>query len=100
MPSGQVWRRQLEKARLGELSRLGLSEPLGKLNWRIDPGAADALKRMGERGDIVKAMHQAMNESGDPRLMTGVSLFDSGDPNAKSVTGKIIARGVVDDVRD
>ncbi len=100
VPSGQVWRRRLEKARLGELSRLGLAEPLGKSKWRIEPDAADALNRMGERGDIIKAMHRAMNESGDPRLMTGASLFDPGDPNAKSVTGKIIARGVADDVRD
>lgn len=100
VPSGQVWRRQLEKARLGELSKMGLAEPLGKSTWRIEPDAANALKRMGERGDIIKAIHRAMRDSGDPRLMTGASLYDPGDPNAKKLTGKIIARGVADDVRD
>ncbi len=55
---------------------------------------------MGERGDIIKAMQRAMNDSGDPCLMTSARLFDPGNPSAKSVTDKIIARGVADDVRD
>lgn len=100
VPSGQVWRRQIEKARMGQLAKLGLAEPLGGAEWRVDPNAADALKRMGERGDIIKAMHRAMSDSGDPRLTTAASLFDPGDPNAKPLTGKIIAKGIADDVRD
>ncbi len=100
VPGGQVWRRQIEKARMGQLARLGLAEPLGGSEWRIDRNTAEALKRMGERGDIIKAMHRAMNETGKDRLMTGASLFDPGDPNAKPLTGKIITKGVADDVRD
>ncbi|MEM7662928.1 MAG: DUF3363 domain-containing protein [Pseudomonadota bacterium] len=100
VPSGQVWRRRLEKARMGQLHKMGLAEPLGGSRWRLDKDAANALKRMGERGDIIKAMHRAMTDSGDPRLTTSASLFDPGDPNAKPITGKIIARGIADDVRD
>ena len=100
VPSGQVWRRQLEKARMGQLHKMGLAESLGGSRWRLDKDTANALRRMGERGDIIKAMHRAMTNSGDPRLTTSASLFDPGDPNAKSLTGKIIARGIADDVRD
>lgn len=100
VPSGQVWQRQLEKGRMKQLAQMGLAEPLGGSEWRVDPNAADALKRMGERGDIIKAMHRAMSETGKDRLMTSASLFDPGDPNAKALTGKIIAQGVADDVRD
>ena len=100
VPSGQVWQRQLEKARMGQLAKMGLAEPLGGSEWHVDPNAADALKRMGERGDIIKAMHRAMSQTGYDRLMTSASLFDPGDPNAKALIGKIIAQGVADDVRD
>lgn len=98
--SGQVWQRQLEKARMGRLAKMGLAEPLAGSEWRADPNAADALKRMGKRGDIIKAMHWAMSDTGHDRLMTSASLFDPSDRNAKASTGKIIPQGVADDVRD
>lgn len=99
-PKGQTWRRQLEKARLNKLKELGLAENLGKGEWRIAEGSGKTLKRMGERGDIVKAMHRAMNDIGQDRLVIGASLYDPAAQNAQSITGKIIARGVADDVND
>lgn len=96
---GQQWRKQLERARLKHLEKMGLAEPLGKGRWRIAQNAPESLKRMGERGDIIKTMHRAMAGHA-PRLIDGTSLYDPGAENAILVTGKIIAQGVGDDVTD
>lgn len=97
---GQLWRRQLEKMRLQTLQKLGLAENIGGGQWRIGENAEATLKRMGERGDIIKAMHRAMKETGQPRLIDGAAMFDPSSASANPVTGKIIAKGIADDVND
>ena len=96
---GQQWRKQLERARLKHLEKMELAEPLGKGRWRIAEDAAETLKRMGERGDIIKTMHRAM-AGYEPRLIDGTSFYDPGAENAAPVTGRIIAQGIGDDVAD
>lgn len=96
---GQLWRNQLHRARLKSLEKMGLAEPLGEGRWRISENAEPTLKRMGERGDIIKTMHRAM-AGRDQRLIDGTSLYDPGADGAKPVTGKILALGVGDDVAD
>lgn len=94
------WRAQLLKKRLQTLEGLGLANPVGKGRWQIAPEAEQTLKRMGARGDILNAMHQALKREGVHRFVTGATAFDPSDQNAKDVTGKIIALGVADDVQD
>lgn len=96
---GLQWRKQLERARLKHLEKMNLAEPLGKGRWRIAQNAPETLKRMGERGDIIKTMHRAMAGHA-PRLIDGTSLYDPGAENAVPVTGRIMAQGVGDDVAD
>jgi len=96
---GQVWRKQLDRVRLKSLEKMGLADSLGKGRWSIDEKAEQTLKRMGERGDIIKTMHRAM-AGRDQRLIDGTSLYDPGADVAKPVTGKIISQGVGDDVAD
>lgn len=96
---GQVWRKQLNRARLKSLETMGLAEPLGKGRWRIDENAELTLKRMGERGDIIKTMHRAMETHGQRRI-DATSLYDPGADGAKPATGKILAQGIGDDIAD
>lgn len=96
---GQIWRRQLERARLKYLEGLGLSESLGKGRWQFADGASETLKRMGERGDIIKTMHRAMENRKDRRIDAS-SFYDPSATNVQSVTGKILITGVGDDVAD
>lgn len=96
----QPWRAQLLKQRLKTLEGFGLVEPLGKGRWHIAPDAAPTLTRMGARGDIIKAMHRAMNRQGRERVIDGAAVFDPCDEKTRAVTGQIIALGVADDVRD
>ena len=94
------WKDRLARARLRYLSKLELAEPMGSGRWRIDGAAETTLKRMGERGDIIKAMHRAMRDTQTPRLMDANSIFDPSAEGAKPVTGAILSKGVADDVTD
>jgi len=96
---GQNWRKTLDRARLKSLEKMGLAEPLGKGRWRLHDNAEQTLKQMGERGDIIKTMHRAM-EGRNRRLIDGMSLYDPSAHNAKHITGRILAQGIGDDVAD
>ena len=96
---GQVWRRQLERARLKYLEGMGLADGLGKGRWQLSSGAPETLKRMGERGDIIKTMHRAMANRGERRIDAS-SFYDPSAETAKPVTGRILITGVGDDVAD
>ncbi len=96
---GQIWRRQLDRARLKSLEKMGLAEPLGKGRWRLHVNAEQTLKQIGERGDIIKTMHRAM-AGHSQRLIDATSLYDPGAANAKPIIGCILSQGVGDDVAD
>ena len=96
---GHIWRKQLDRARLKSLEKMGLAEPLGKGRWRLHDNAEQTLKQMGERGDIIKTMHRAM-AGHSQRLIDATSLYDPGAANARPVTGRILSQGVGDDVAD
>lgn len=97
---GAAWKQQLARMRVRHLASLGIAEPLGKGRWRINPEAEATLKRMGERGDIIKAMHQAMGRRDDLRMMDAGSIFDPSADGAKAVTGEVLKKGLADDVND
>ena len=72
---GRQWRKQLGRMRLKHLSEMGLAEPLGKGRWQIATSAETTLRRMGERGDIIKTMHRALSGN-DCLLYTSPSPRD------------------------
>src|SRR3546814_15509554 len=45
--------------RLKKLERLGLATRHGAAHWRLAPDLAGTLRRMGERGDILRTMPRA-----------------------------------------
>ncbi len=94
------WKGRLGRARLRYLSKLGLADPLGNGRWQIDGAVKATLQRMGERGDIVKALHGAMRENQAFRMMDANSIFDPTAAGAKPITGAILSKGVADDASD
>ena len=96
---GQLWRRQLVRARLKYLEGMGLADSLGKGRWQLADSAPETLKRMGERGDIIKTMHRAMANRGERRIDAS-SIYDPSAERAKPITGKILMTGVGDDIAD
>jgi type IV secretory pathway VirD2 relaxase len=49
-------------ARLDVLAQLRLAERVSARSWRLSEGWQETLQRLGERGDIIKRMHQALPE--------------------------------------
>ncbi len=97
---GSSWRNQLARMRLKKLVSMGLAEPAGKGRWTLVSDADATLRRMGERGDIIKTMHRAMEGKDAGRVMDASSIFDPGSDSAKQVVGVIIDKGIADDVND
>ncbi|TIX31482.1 MAG: DUF3363 domain-containing protein, partial [Mesorhizobium sp.] len=49
-----AFRQTLHQGRLRKLERMGLAEEIGPGRWRLDDDLEPTLRRMGERGDIIK----------------------------------------------
>ena len=90
--------RRLRLSRLRTLERLGLAEPAEADVWRLKPEMEPTLRQLGERGDIVKAMHRALAEQGADRAAESLVLH----PNAPDapVVGRLIGRRLVDELGD
>ena len=89
--------RQLLIARARQLERMRLATDDGPLRWSLSPNAEDVLRTMGERGDIIKAMHRAMTESG---LDRAPELYTIHDRDAAPIVGRVVGRGMSDETGD
>ena len=54
----------MRMGRLRKLERLGLATRFGASRWRLAPDLADTLRRIGERGDIIRTMQRASAAAG------------------------------------
>lgn len=101
-PSGHrdSFRQALRTGRLQKLKRLGLAEELRPGHWRLSPEIEPTLRRMGERGDIIRTMHREMAEKGKARGAGDYAIFDPSDPDAKPLIGRVTARGLSDEIND
>src|SRR3546814_1085722 len=66
----------LRTGRLQKLARMGLATHLGGDSWRLEPGIADTLRRMGERGDIIRTMQRALTARKVERAATDRLILD------------------------
>ena len=98
-PERDPIRHALRMGRLRTLERLGLASEPEPGVWRITPDMDVTLRRMGERGDIIKAMHRDLAQAGVSRNAIDYAIFDSASPGAR-VVGRIVAEGVADELRD
>lgn len=80
--------------RLQHLQRMGLVSETEPGKWRIHPDAEDTLRKMGERGDIVRTMQRAMNHQ--PREL---AVFEPGEDDRRLV-GRVAAKGLRDELND
>ena len=94
------WTRRLDIARLKILSRMGLAYQEKRGVWHLDKNMENTLRSMGERGDILKAYHRALEDLKLIRHETFDVVYDPHDARAKTLTGKILAVGSLDDIND
>src|SRR3546814_10820147 len=82
------------RARLQQLCGLGLATQLAPNRWQLDGKLEPTLRRLGERGDIIRTLHRAMR--GEHRALE----IHSDDAMGAPIAGKIVAKGLADELRD
>lgn len=93
----------IRTGRLAHLERLGLAAPDQAGGWQLRVDMEATLRQMGERGDIIKALHQAMKEKGlegalpDALIHEGQRMSDRSDA---TITGRLLKRGLGDEMSD
>lgn len=97
---GDPFRQTLRAGRLQKLRRLGLAEEIGAGRWRLADDLEPVLRRMGERGDIIKTMHREIAREGRDRAAAEYAIYDPADPEAKRLVGCVVARGLSDEIND
>ncbi|MDD4616736.1 MAG: relaxase/mobilization nuclease RlxS [Alphaproteobacteria bacterium] len=95
-----VARQTLLAGRLKHLERLGLAEERRPGQWHIDDDLEGTLRRMGERGDIIKTMHREMTEKNIVHSAVDYDIYDPTALGAKPVVGRVVARGLSDEFND
>ncbi len=94
------FQQSLRAGRLQKLERLGLAEDLGKGRWRLARGFEETLRRMGERGDIIRTMQRELTAGKLDRSPDDQIVHDLAMPAVKPVTGRLVARGLSDELAD
>ncbi|MDJ0897120.1 MAG: DUF3363 domain-containing protein, partial [Alphaproteobacteria bacterium] len=94
------FRHAMKVGRLRVLTRRSLAEETEPGRWRLSPKLEETLRRAGERGDIIKTMHRGLRGAGLDAGVAEVSIYDPDDPRAGKVTGRIIDRGIHDELND
>lgn len=86
--------------RLRKLERLGLAEQMGASIWRLAPDLTDTLRRMGERGDIIRTMQRAFTARGQAPALADQAIYDPAAPDVRPLVGRVIERGLSDELND
>ena len=89
--------RRLMAGRAARLERLGLAEQIAPGRWTLKPGLEETLRDLALRGDIIKTMHRAIAGFGREPDVAGFALH--GDQPADSVLGRLVARGLHDELK-
>ncbi len=86
--------RALLVGRLQRLGELGLAERLAPNRWQLSREFEPLLRAMGEGGDIIRRMQRALG--GEHRELATFGNTEL----PESVTGRLVARGIVDPIND
>jgi type IV secretory pathway VirD2 relaxase len=97
VPDSDPELRRLMLGRAAKLERLGLAEQVAPGCWTLKPGMEGTLRDLSVRGDIIKTMHRAIAGAGREPDSTGFALH--GDQTTDPVQGRLVARGLQDELR-
>jgi type IV secretory pathway VirD2 relaxase len=90
----------LRAGRLQKLRRLSLAEEVAPGRWQLADDLEPVLRRLGERGDIIKTLHRALAREGMARAAIDHRIYDPTDANAGRLVGRVVARGLSDELND
>lgn len=89
----------LRAGRLQTLGAMGLATEERRGAWRLDADLEQTLRRMGERGDIIRTMQRAMTERLPERSPADYAIHEPAN-SARPIVGNVIARGLSDEHAD
>jgi len=95
-----AFQQTLRAGRLQKLKHLGLAEEVRPGQWRLADDLEKTLTRMSERGDIIKIMHREMTEKGVARAAPDFVIYDPAGAQARPIIGRVVARGLSDEIND
>ncbi len=94
------FQQSLRAGRLQKLKHFGLAAEVASGQWQLADGLEDTLRRMGESGDITKLMHRGLAEKGIARAASDYVIYDPSGPSARPITGRLVRRGLTDELND
>jgi type IV secretory pathway VirD2 relaxase len=92
------FQQSLRAGRLQKLGRLGLADEIAPGRWQLAEGMDDTLRRMGERGDIIRTMQRAFTQLGVERAGTDYVIADPA--TMTPIVGRVVERGLSDEIND
>ncbi|TWB89910.1 type IV secretory pathway VirD2 relaxase [Bradyrhizobium macuxiense] len=93
-----VWH-TMRMGRLRTLERMGLAEEDEPGRWRLDTELGPKLRRMGERGDIIKTMHRELTAAGISRASGSYAIFDP-QRDSERLIGRVVGEGFADELTE
>jgi len=66
----------------------------------LDKSVKRTLRRLGERGDIIKTYHRVLKETSLERASYNDPVYDPATSLSKPITGRVVSTGILDDVND
>ena len=88
----------LRAGRLKTLEQLGLAEERGGGRWELADGLEATLRRMGERGDIIRAMQRELSARLPERAAADQVIEENSE--MQPIVGRVVARGLADEFHD
>jgi hypothetical protein len=85
---------------LQQLKNFGLAEEISPGKWQLAECLEPVLRRMGERGDIIRTLHREMTQSGREGRLLDYAIYDPTDETATRIVGCVVGRGLSDEVED
>ena len=95
-----VFQQSLRAGRLQKLKHLGLAEEAAPGHWQLTDDLEGTLRRMGERGDIIKAMHHDLTEKSIARVASDYVIYNPSAANTPPIIGRLLRRGLADEMND
>jgi len=91
------FQQSLAAGRLRKLAAMGLADDIGGGRYKLADGLEETLRRIGERGDIIRTMQRELTRRRLDRLRADPVIAG---PDMQPVTGRVIHRGLADEHRD
>ncbi|QGN54063.1 relaxase/mobilization nuclease RlxS [Novosphingobium sp. Gsoil 351] len=96
----EPFEQSLRAGRLATLARMGLAREVGSGVWRLEDGLADTLRRMGERGDIIRTMQRTYAGRDNAPALSDRAIYDAAQARTAPLVGKVVTSGLADEHAD